>query len=65
MARRNGVAPKLLFPWPWLKDEGGAMVGGSNEAVVGASEVRRLGERLHDLKRLLGSTTMNCEWLRC
>lgn len=41
------------------------MGGGSNEAVVGASEVRKLGERLHDLKRLLGSTTMNCEWLRC
>ena len=38
VARRNGVAPNLLFRWRRLMDEGGAVAVGSNEPVVGASE---------------------------
>lgn len=47
MARRNGVAPNLLFRAHRLMDEGGAMAAGSNKAVVGGSEVRKIEERLH------------------
>ena len=39
VARRNGVAPNLLFRWRRLMDEGGAMAVGSNEPVVGASKL--------------------------
>ena len=58
VARRNGVAPNLLFRWRRLMDEGGAMAVGSNEPVVGASEVRKLEDRVRDLERLLGRKTM-------
>ena len=64
VARRNGAAPNLLFRWRRLMDEGGAMAVGSNEPVVGASEVRKLEERVRDLERLLGRKTMECAWLR-
>jgi len=64
VARRNGVAPNLLFRWRRLMDEGGAMAVGSNEPVVGTSEVRKLAERVCDLERLLGRKTMENEILR-
>lgn len=64
VARRNGVAPNLLFRWRRLMDEGGAMAVGSNEPVVGASEVRKLEERVRDLERLLGRKAMENEILR-
>jgi transposase len=64
VARRNGVAPNLLFRWRRLMDEGGAMAVGSNEPVVGASEVRKLEKRVRDLERLLGRKTMENEILR-
>ena len=64
MARRNGVAPNLPFRWRRLMSEGGAMAVGSDEPVVGASEVRKLEERVRDLERLLGRKTMENEILR-
>ena len=64
VARRNGVAPNLLFRWRRLMDEGGAMAVGSNEPVVGASEVRKLEDRVRELERLLGRKTMETEILR-
>ena len=64
VARRNGVAPNLLFRWRRLMDEGGAVAVGSNEPVVAASEVRRLEDRVRDLERLLGRKTMENEILK-
>jgi transposase len=64
VARRNGVAPNLLFRWRRLMSEGGTVAVNSNESVVGASEVRRLEERVHELERLLGRKTMEVEILR-
>ncbi len=64
VARRNGVAPNLLFRWRRLMDEGGAMAVGSNEPVVGASEVRKLEEKVHALERMLGRKTMENETVR-
>ena len=63
-ARRDGVAPNLLFRRRRLMDEGGAMAVGPNEPVVGASEVRKLEDRVRDLERLLGRKTMENEILR-
>ncbi len=37
---------------------------GSDEPVVGSSEVRRLEERVRDLERLLGRNTMEVEILK-
>ncbi|TIP53979.1 MAG: IS3 family transposase, partial [Mesorhizobium sp.] len=42
VARRRGVAPNLLYRWRRLLKEGGAAAVGSDESVVGSSEVRRL-----------------------
>ena len=57
VARRRGVAPNLLYRWRRLSTEGGAAAVGSDEAVVGSSELRRLEERVRDLERLLGRKT--------
>lgn len=64
VARRNGVAPNLLFRWRRLMSEGGAAAVGSDEPVVAGSEVRRLEERVRELERLLGRKTMEAEILR-
>lgn len=64
VARRRGVAPNLLYRWRRLLTEGGAAAVGSDEPVVGSSEVRRLEERVRDLERLLGRKTMEVEILR-
>jgi predicted RNase H-like nuclease (RuvC/YqgF family) len=44
--------------------EGGAAAVGSDEPVVGSSEVRRLEERIRELERLLGRKTMEVEILK-
>src|SRR4249919_554146 len=49
VARRRGVAPNLLYRWRRLMTEGGAAAVGSDEPVVGSSEVRRLEERVREL----------------
>jgi len=64
VARLNGVSPNLLFRWRRLMSEGGAMAVGRNEPVVGASEVRKLEDRVRDLERMLGRKTMENEILR-
>jgi transposase len=63
VARRRGVAPNLLYRWRRLMTEGGATAVGSDEPVVGSSEVRRLEDRIRDLERLLGRKTLEVEIL--
>jgi transposase len=63
-ARRHGVAPNLLYRWRRLMSEGGVAAVGSDEPVVGSSEVRKLEERVRELERLLGRKTMEVEILR-
>ena len=64
IVRRRGAAPNLLYRWRRLMTEGGAAAVGSDEPVVGTSEVRRLEERIRDLERLLGRKTLETEILR-
>lgn len=64
VARRNGVAANLVFRWRRLMSEGGATAVGSNEPVVGNSQVRKLEDRVRELERLLGRKTMEVEVLR-
>ena len=64
VARRHGVAANLLYRWRRLMSEGGATAVGSDEPVVGNSEVRKLEERVRELERLLGRKTMENEILR-
>ncbi len=45
-------------------NEGGQEAVRSDDAVVAASEVRRLEERVRDLERLLGKKTMEVEILK-
>ena len=61
VARRNGVAANLVFRWRRLMSEGGATAVGSNEPVVGNSQVRKLEDRVRELERLLGRKTMEVE----
>src|SRR5215467_8038733 len=64
VARRYGVAPNLLYRWRRLMAEGGVAAVGSDETVVGSSEVRRLEERVRELERLLGRKTTEVEMLK-
>ncbi len=64
VARRNGVAPNLLYRWRRLMNEGGVAAVGSDEPVVGSSEVKKLEDRVRELERLLGKKTMENEILR-
>ena len=50
VARRHSVAPNLLYRWRRLMAQGGAAAVGSDEPVVGNSEVRRLEERIRELE---------------
>ena len=64
VARRHGVAANLLFRWRKLLADGGAAAVGSDEDVVGASELKKLEARVRELERLLGRKTMEVEILK-
>ena len=64
VARRNGVAPNLLYRWRRLMAEGGTVAVSSDDDVIAAPEARRLEERMRELERLLGRKTMEHEILR-
>ena len=63
-ARRNGVAPNLLYRWRKLMSEGGALAVSRDESVVGNSEVKHLKRQVQELERLLGRKTMENEILK-
>ena len=64
VARRNGVAPNLLYRWRRLMTEGGAIAVQADDAVTGNGEVRRLEERVRELERQLGRKTLEAEILK-
>jgi transposase len=64
VARRHGLSPSLVFRWRRLMSEGGKEAVRVDEGVIGASEVRRLEQRVRELERLLGRKTMEIEILK-
>lgn len=64
VARRNGVAPNLLYRWRRLLIEGGAVAVQADDAVTGNGDVRRLEERIRELERQLGRKTLEVEILK-
>ena len=64
VARRNGVAPNLLYRWRRLMTEGGAVAVQADDAVTGNAELRRLEERMRELERQLGRKTLEVEILK-
>jgi transposase len=64
VARRHGLSPSLVFRWRQLMSEGGKEAIRVDDDVVGASEVRRLEERVRDLERMLGQKTLEVEILK-
>ena len=51
IARRHGVAPNLLYRWCRLMTEGGAVAVRADDDVTTNGGLRRLEERVRDLKR--------------
>ena len=64
VARRHGLSPSLVFRWRQLMSEGGKEAVRVDDDVVGATEVRRLEERVRDLERILGRKTLEVEILK-
>ena len=64
VARRNGVAPNLLYRWRRLMLEGGSVAVAEDDDVTSNKVVRQLEERIRELERQLGRKTLEAEILR-
>lgn len=64
VARRNGVAPNLLYRWRSLMLEGGAVAVSDDDNVTSNRHVRHLEERVRELERQLGRKTLEAEILK-
>jgi len=64
LARRNGVAPNLLYRWRRLMLEGGSVAVAEDDDVTSNKFVRQLEERIRELERQLGRKTLEAEILR-
>ena len=64
MARRNGVAPNLLYRWRRLMLEGGAVAVSNDDEVTSNRAVRPLEEWIRELERQLGRKTLEAEVLK-
>ena len=64
VARRNGVAPNLLYRWRRLMLEGGTIAVSSDDSVTANRTVRQLEARARELERQLGRKTLEVEILR-
>src|SRR5512144_86726 len=64
VARRNGVAPNLLYRWRRLMLEGGRIAVASDDEGTSNRTVRQLENGIRELERQLGRKTMEVEILR-
>lgn len=64
VARRNGVAPNLLYRWRRLMLEGGSVAVSEDDDVTSNKVVRQMEERIRELERQLGRKTLEVEILR-
>ncbi len=64
VARRNGVAPNLLYRWRRLMLDGGAVAVSEDDDVTSIRAVRQMEDRIRELERQLGRKTLEAEILR-
>ena len=64
VARRNGVAPNLLYRWRRLMLEGGSVAVSEDDDVTSNKVVRQLEDRIRELERQLGRKTLEAAILR-
>ena len=64
VARRNGVAPNLLYRWRRLMLEGGSVAVTGDDEVTSNKLVRQMEERIRELERQLGGKTLEVEILK-
>ena len=64
VARRNSVAPNLLYRWRKLMLEGGSIAVAADDSVTGNKTVRDMEARIRELERQLGRKTMEVEILK-
>lgn len=64
VARRNGVAPNLLYRWRRLMLDGGAVAVSEDDDVTSNRTVRQMEDRIRELERQLGRKTLAAEILR-
>jgi len=64
VARRNGVAPNLLYRWRRLMLEGGAVAVSGDDDVTSNRAVRQMEDRIRELERQLGRKTLEVEILK-
>jgi len=64
VARRNSVAPNLLYRWRRLMLEGGSVAVAGDDDVTSNRTVRQLEDRVRELERQLGRKTLEVEVLK-
>ena len=64
VARRNGVAPNLLYRWRRLMVEGGSVAVTGDDSVTSNKAVREMEARVRELERQLGRKTLEVEFLK-
>lgn len=64
VARRNGVAPNLLYRWRRLMLEGGSVAVAGDDDVTSNRQVREMENRIRELERHLGRKTLEVEILK-
>ena len=64
VARRNGVAPNLLYRWRKLMLEGGSIAVQGDDSVTSDKTVREMETRIRELERQLCRKTMEAEILK-
>ena len=64
VARRNGVAPNLLYRWRKLMLEGGSVAVTGDDDVTSNKTVRQMENRIRELERQLGRKTLEVEILK-
>ena len=64
VARRNGVAPNLLYRWRRLMLEGGSVAVTGDDEVASNRAVRQMEDRIRELERQLGRKTLEVEILK-
>jgi len=64
VARRNGVAPNLLYRWRKLMLEGGSIAVTGDDSVTSNKQVREMETRIRELERQLGRKTLENEILK-